>query len=119
MKNRILFFSMLAVMLVQLSSVALAEEFDDLAVFGLELEKLLNLGSGILATGLFAITLMAYRRTKRKRLMFVSLAFLLFALKGFLQSHELFIDELPWIDPIASFLNFAILLSFFLGVMKK
>ena len=119
MKNKILFFLMFVVMLIQLSSFAFAENGDDLEIFGLEVEKLLNLGSGILATGLFAITLMAYRRTKRKRLMFVSLAFLLFALKGFLQSHELFIDELPWIDPIASFLNFAILLSFFLGVMKK
>ncbi len=119
MKNKILFSLIVVVMLVQFSSYVFAEDGDDLEIFGLEVEKLLNLGSGLLAIGLFAITFMAYRRTKRKRLMYVSLAFLLFALKGFLQSHELFIEELPWIDPTASFLNFAILLSFFLGVMKK
>lgn len=119
MKNKILFSIMLAVMLIQLSSFAFAENGDDLEIFGLELEKLLNLGSGLLATGLFIFTITAYRRTKRKRLMYISIAFLLFALKGFLQSQELFFDEMPWVDPTASFLNFVILLSFFLGVMKK
>lgn len=120
MKNKILFSLMLVVMLIQLSSVALAEELDDLAIFGLEVEKLLNLGSGILATSLFILTVIAYRRTKRKRLVYVSLAFLLFAAKGFLMSTELFFgDWASWIDPLASFMDFAILFSFFFGVLRK
>ena len=119
MKNKIIFCVIFAVLLMQFSFVALAQEDGDLEFFGLEAEKLLNLGSGLLATALFGLTLIVYKRNKNKRLLYVSAAFLLFAIKGFLQSHELFIEELPWVDPIASFLNFAILLSFFFGVLKK
>lgn len=119
MKHKLLLFVILVIILVQLSSFALAEEGDDLEFFGLEAEKLLNLGSGLLATGLFILTLIAYKRTNRKRLLYVSLAFLLFAAKGFLTSEELFFKEWSWVDPTASFLNFVIMLSFFYGVIKK
>lgn len=95
------------------------EEEDDIHIFGLEVEKLLNLGSGILALFLFIITVIAYFRTDNIKLIFISIAFFLFSIKGFLQSHELFIEELTFIDPLASFLNFLILISFFIGVMKK
>lgn len=120
MKNKkSFFFVIIAMMLLQLP-IALAQEGDDLKVFGLELEKLLNLGSGLLATILFILTLIAYKRTQRKRLIYVSAAFLLFAVKGFLMSAELFFgDFAAWIDPVASFLDFAILLSFFFGIIKK
>ena len=119
MKNKIIFCFILVLLLASLSSFVFAEEADDLMIARFELEKLLNFGSGLLAAGLFAATLLAYRRTKNKRLVYVSIAFLLFAAKGFLTSHELFFEEWPWVDPTASFLNFAILLSFFFGVMKK
>ncbi len=119
MKNKIFLLAIIAIVLIQLCSIVLAEETDDLKIFGLELEKLLNLGSGLLATVLFLLTVIAYKRTKRKRLLYVNFAFLLFAVKGFLTSAELFIGGLSWVDPTASFLNFAILLSFFFGVVKK
>ncbi|MDP3765645.1 MAG: hypothetical protein Q8R04_03965 [Nanoarchaeota archaeon] len=119
MKNRIVFYTILVLLLTTISSFVFAEEADDLMVAGFELEKLLNFGSGLLATGLFTATLLAYRRIKNKRLIYVSAAFLLFAVKGFLTSHELFFKEWQWVDPIASVLNFAILLSFFFGVIKK
>ena len=92
---------------------------DDIQFAGFELEELLNLGSGLLALALFIITAVAYKRTNNKRLIYVSIAFLLFALKGFLISHELFFNEVSWIDPVASALNFAIILCFFLGILKK
>ena len=95
------------------------DAYGDLMIWDFAAEKLLNFGSGLLAIGLFAATSLAYKRTKNKRLVYVSIAFLLFAAKGFLTSHELFFEEWPWVDPIASFLNFAILLSFFFGVIKK
>lgn len=122
MKNKkSFFFVIIALMLVQISMLVLAqEEGDDLEVFGIEAEELLNLGSGLLATVLFILTLIAYKRTNRKRLLYVSAAFLLFALKGFLMSTELFFGD--WssvIDPIASLLDFAILLSFFFGIIRK
>lgn len=120
MKNKKLFFFVISAMVLLQFPIALAQEGDDLEVFGLELEKLLNLGSGLLATVLFILTLIAYKRTNRKRLLYVSAAFFLFAVKGFLMSTELFFgDWSSWIDPVASFLDFAILLSFFFGILKK
>ena len=92
---------------------------DEITVFGLELEKLLNLLSGLLSLALMALTLMAYRRTGNRRLLFVSLAFLLFAVKGFLNGSEVFLGEWIFIDPVSSVLDFAILLSFFAGILGK
>ena len=122
MKNKTVFCIILVLLLANLSSFVFAEEIsdlDDIELLGFELEKLLNFGSGLLATGLFIATSLAYKRTGNKRLIYVSIAFLLFAVNGFLTSHELFFQEWAWVDPIASFLNFAILLSFFFGVIKK
>ena len=119
MKNKNIFFIIIILFLINLSFFVFAEETQDLAVRGFEVEKVLNLGSGILAGILFIITLHASKRTRNKRLIYTSVAFLLFAIKGFLTSHELFFEEMTWVDPIASFLNFAIILSFFFGVIKK
>ena len=105
MKNKIVFYIILVSLLTNLASFVFAEEMgdlDDIEVLGFELEKLLNLGSGLLATGLFIATSLAYKRTGNKMLIYVSAAFLLFAVKGFLTSHELFFGEWPWVDPIAS-----------------
>lgn len=109
----------LLVFLLQIPFLALAEEDEDLALFGLEAEKLLALGSGILAAVLCALTFLAYTRTKRERLIFIAVAFLLFSIKSFLISTELFMEELSWIDPLSAFLDFAILLIFFYGVLKR
>ncbi len=96
-----------------------SEEDGDLEIFDLEVEKLLNLGSGILATALCFLTINAYNKTKRSRLLWVSIAFGLFAIKGYITAIELFGIEWSWIDPTASLLNFGILLAFFAGLLKK
>ena len=126
MKNSSYFFLdiLLLIFLISLP-LAFAEEHDTLELhddpelFGFELEKLLNLGSGILALVLFILTLLAYQRDQRKRLLYVCIAFFLFAVKGFLTAHELFFAEWSWVDPLASALNFVILLCFFVGLLKK
>lgn len=94
-------------------------ESGDWEIGGLEVEKLLNLGSGILATALCFVTLSAYKTTNRKRLLYVAIAFALFAIKGFLTSTELFFGDWTWVDPVASMFNFGILLAFFVGIIKK
>ena len=119
MKNKIALCLILAFILASLTGFAFAQESGDLKLSGYELEKLLNLGSALLSMGLFAATFLAYRRTGNKRLIYVSIAFLLFAVRGFLTSRELFFQDWTWADPTASFLNFVIILSFFIGVMKK
>jgi hypothetical protein len=98
---------------------ATVDESEDLKVFGLEVEKLLAFGSAHLAAALTLITFLAYIRTKRSKLILITLAFFLFSIKLFMISSELFIDELPLLGPISAFLDFVILLSFFYGVIKK
>jgi len=115
----LLIFILLSLFLLPFSVVAENDDGEDIELFGLELEKLLNLGSGILAIVLFLLTQTAYRRTRNKRLQYVSFAFVLFALKGFLMAHELFFREWSWVDPTASALDFAILLIFFFGIIKQ
>lgn len=84
------------------------------------IDELITIGSSLLATVLFILTFIAYKRDGRKRLLYVSIAFLLFAIKGFLISSDIFFPgKWGWIDPTANFLDFAILLSFFFGLLKK
>jgi Co/Zn/Cd efflux system component len=119
MKNKLIIVGIIALMLVALSSFALAEDGNEVKVFGLELEKLLNIGSGLLAAALSALTFISYHRSKNKRLLYVGVAFMLFAVKSFLIGAEIFFGEWLWVDPVASISDFAILLSFFLGIIKK
>ena len=114
-------FALFVVGLFLLSTLAFAQE-EDIKVGKFQLDKLLVFGSSILATALFIISITAYSRDKRKRMLFVSIAFLLFSLKGYLLASELVIPamaEAGWVDPITSFIDFGILLSFFAGLMKR
>jgi hypothetical protein len=113
----------LAVILVFIlfSPLALAQE-DEISkspeILGVELELLLSAVNVLVASILFIITFLAFKRDGRQRLFYVSLAFLIFAVKSLLVSLELFV-EIGFIDPIAVFLEFLALLSFFIGVFKK
>ena len=109
----------LLLMVLLLATTVLAEDHEDEGLIEAYGEEVLNLGSGILATVLFALTFIAYRRTNRSRLLYVSLAFLLFAIKGYLSGAELFFGEWLWVDSTTGILDFAILLSFFRGILKK
>ena len=102
-----------------ISFVSAQEEDGDYEILGLELEKLIAMINGLLAIFLFTLAFIGYRRDGRKRLFYVSLAFLLFAIKSFLISSELYLPEVEWFDPLATILEFGVLLSFFFGVLKK
>jgi len=112
----ILFLSLILVS----SPSAFAYGEDDIIVYpGIEADDLVTFCSSILASVLFVITVIAYKRDKRKRLLYVSVAFFLFAVKGFLSTAEMFFPQAGWTDLIASLLDFAILSSFFVGLLKK
>jgi hypothetical protein len=101
-------------------SVAESSGENDLKLHGIELNDIITFGSSLLASALFILTIIAYRRDGRRRLFYVSMAFLLFAVKGFILSSGIIFPTKPsWIDPTATFLDFAILLCFFLGIAKK
>jgi len=123
MKNKL--YAILAILLIlSLTSISVLatdeDDKEDIQLFGIDAEELITIGSSILAVVLFGITAIAYKRDRRKRLLYVTIAFLLFAVKGFLVSSDIFFpDKVGWVDPTASFLDFAILLSFFFGILKK
>ena len=99
--------------------VASAADPEELTVFGLEAEKLLSLGSCAVALVLAALTFAAYRTTGKRRLLYVSAAFLLFGVRAFLIGAEIFFGEWLWVDPVANILDFVILATFFIGIMRK
>ena len=96
-------------------------EQGDINIFTrIALDDLITLASSVLAIVLFALTFIAYRRSGRSKLAYVSAAFFLYAVKGFINASDLFLPvKSAWADPTANFLDFAILLCFFIGIMRK
>jgi len=92
---------------------------EDKMLLGFELDKLLSFVNGIIALLLFIITFISYKRDGRSRLLFISIAFLIFSIKSFLISSELFNFSIIWIDPVSIILELLVLLFFFYGVIKK
>ena len=110
----------LIIFLVLITPVLIAQEdIGDIKVKGIELEKVLSFINGIIAFALFLITFIAYKRDGKTRLFYVCLAFLIFSIKSFLVSSELFITGLEFIDPLSIILDLIALLFFFFGILKK
>ena len=109
-----------AVALIVLSTTTLALEEADLTTSsGLAWDNLIMLVASVLALTLFVLTILAYKRDGRKRLLYVSGAFFLYAVKGFLMASDTFFMKPAWVDPLATLLDFAILVAFFLGILTK
>jgi hypothetical protein len=88
--------------------------------FGLDADSLINILSSLLAVVLFLISLLSYLRDRRRRLLFVTGAFFLFAVRGFLiVMSDYSVPGAVWIDSLANLLDFGVLLLFFLGLIKK
>ena len=125
MKNKIKFLIFASFIIISIFSheiLALTDSNEnDLTISsGIELDNVITLASSILALILFIITFVAYKRSDKKKLIYVSIAFLLFSIKGFLISSDIFFpNKGAWIDPIANFLDFVVLLSFFFGIITK
>lgn len=98
---------------------AQTEESKDIEFLGLELEKLVMLITAFVSTILFIFTISAYKRDGRSKLLYISIAFLLFSIKSFMLSSELFIQPAQWIEPSAILLELLAIISFFYGVLKK
>ena len=74
-------FSILLIFLIN-STTAQSEEDGNYLIKGVELEKLLALLNAWIATFLFVLAFMAYKRDGRKRLFYVSLALSLIVFLG-------------------------------------
>lgn len=80
-----------------------------------------GLAVGFLAILLLVISLIAYRRAGLRRVLLVSAAFALFAVKTFVQHLDLFIADIEGtsIDLYLTVIDLFILLLFFLALIKK
>ena len=86
----------------------------------LEVDNVITFIASIMALVLFGLTFLSYRRDGRTRFLYVSIAFLLFAIRGLLLTLDIFYPQKAgWVDVSAAVLDFAILLSFFFGILKK
>lgn len=78
--------------------------------------QILDLGSGVFAAFILLISLIAYRKFKTKRLLFISAAFALFCLRSILSRLGIFLPEtLELLLAIASFTG---LVFFFIAILQ-
>ena len=85
------------------------------------IETGIELGIVVFALVLFALSITAYRNTKIKKILFAAAAFVLFAIQLFVDSIE---DYLTFLDEeitgiIVKLMTFAILVLFFVAIVKK
>ena len=95
-KNLYNLLGMLFLVLIISSTFVLAVEEkkeNEKQAFGIGIDELITFGSSLLAITLFFLAFIAYKRDGRKRLLYVSIAFLLFAIKGFLISSDIFFQK--------------------------
>jgi hypothetical protein len=83
--------------------------------------EIFDFGSGIFAALLFALSLIAYRNLKTKRLLFVSGAFAIFAIRTIVSRLDLFMPEIEssLLEFLLAIMAFAALTLFFLAIVKR
>jgi len=86
-----------------------------------EAEEYLNIAVGIFALLLMVLSLLAYKRSSLSRLLFVSLAFGLFAVEVLIRHLDIFVFRVaPFADQfLSTVLDFLILLFFFLALVVE
>jgi hypothetical protein len=86
-----------------------------------EIIDIFDYASGIFAAVLFVLSLIAYRNTKTRKLLFVSAAFALFSLRTIIARLDFIIPEAQstTIEIALSLSAFAILILFFMAIVKK
>jgi hypothetical protein len=87
-----------------------------------QLGQVFSLGEGAFALVLFAISLLSYRKVRLTRLLLVSGAFALFALKSVVEHFDILFPQVyaeTSLDFFVIFLDFVILLLIFLALAKR
>lgn len=102
---------------VFLMSISQLVNFDE----QFETEELLDVAIGIFALVLLALSISAYRKTRLRRLLIVSLAFLLFAVDVVIKQLDVLVFTLGFqtVQVISTAIEFVILLLFFLAVVTR
>ena len=76
---------------------------------------------GVFSLLLLALSILAYKRTGLKKVIFAAIAFSLFAVQLLLESIEetFLLGDLPIMDILSSSMTLAILILFFLAIVRK
>ncbi len=76
---------------------------------------------GVFSLLLLALSILAYKRTGLKKIIFAAIAFSLFAVQLLLESIEetFLLGDLPIMDILSSAMTLAILVLFFLAIVRK
>jgi hypothetical protein len=77
---------------------------------------------GIFSLLLLALSILAYKRSGLKKIIFAAIAFSLFAVQLLLDSIEetfIFLEDPPIMDVLSSSMTLAILILFFLAIVRK
>jgi len=84
------------------------------------LDEMVRLLSSLFAFILFFISVLAYVRARRRKLLLVSAAFFLFAVEAFLKVSDIFFPEKGnMIGVAANMLSFLVLILFFIAVIMR
>ncbi len=86
-----------------------------------DIAEVFDFGSGIFAFLLFALSLVAYKNTKMRRILFVSIAFGLFAMRTIISRLDLFMPEIESsvVELTLAIMSFAALSLFFIAIVRK
>ncbi len=91
----------------------------NLMVDGSGLDNAVHLATAVTAFSLFIVSLKAYLALKRRRFLYVCLAFLLYSIKEIIVVSEVLSFRNSAFTEISHVMNLAILLLFFAGLIKK
>src|SRR5215475_5209828 len=119
----ILISAVVTVLLISLSfpeSMLVYADFPDPLDKG-NIAEIFDFGSGIFAALLFILSVIAYRNTGMRRILFVSIAFALFAIRTIVSNLDLFMPEIEssLIELILAIMGFAALALFFIAIVRK
>ena len=81
----------------------------------------LNACITVFSFGMLIVSLIGYRKSRNSKLIFVSLAFLIFFIKGMIQSLGLFYQGLSFMDSniYMKFFDLTILILLFIATLKR
>lgn len=85
------------------------------------LAEVFDLGTGIFAAILFALSLLAYMSLKSKRILYVAIAFAIFAIRVIVSKLDLFIPDIESssLELLLAIMGFAALGLFFFAIVRR
>jgi Na+/glutamate symporter len=110
----VLFFSVISGLFLQ-TELSEEEWYDNI-------ESIILAATGVFSLLLLALSLLAYKRTGIKKIIFAAIAFSLFAIQLILESLEEslgILEDPPIGDILSSSLTLAILVLFFLAIVRR